>query len=265
MAAVKNKFGLSRYVPSDIARQIRQRCGFGCVICGLGFYDYEHFDPDFSEATEHNPDGMTLLCSQCNQKRARGRLSAQTVAAANMNPRCLQQGFSSELFDFASNAVEVVFAGVSFYDCRHLVMVNGQSILSLKPPEEKGQSVLLSGIFTDGQGRKALEVDDNVWKVNSSSWDVECVGPRITIRTGAGAIALQLLMEPSSSRLVIERLDMKYDGVHFRGSKDVLQVSIRGQGWNTFSACSVRSCMVGIAIDAGPRAANDPIFEVAPT
>ncbi|MEW5680592.1 hypothetical protein [Comamonas kerstersii] len=256
----QNKFGLSRYVPSDVARTIRKRCGFGCVICGLGFYDYEHFAPDFAEAREHHPDGMTLLCSQCNQKRARGRLSAETVAEANRNPRCLQKGFSHEMFDFASGEVEVIFAGVSFFDCQHLIMVNGQSILSIKPPAEAGQSVLLSGLFTDGMGRTTLVVEDNVWMAQSSNWDVECIGPRITVRTALGEIALQLLMEPSASRLTIERLDMRYQGAHFKGDKGVLQLSLNGQGWNTFSACSVRSCSVGIAIETGPRAANDRVF-----
>ncbi|MXF04188.1 hypothetical protein FQ041_25950, partial [Escherichia coli] len=70
-----NKHGLSRRIPETIKRQIRQRCGFGCVICGFGFYDYEHFKPDFVDAKIHDPNGMTLLCSQRNQKRARGRLS----------------------------------------------------------------------------------------------------------------------------------------------------------------------------------------------
>lgn len=264
MATEKNKHGLSRYVPQDIARTIRQRCGFGCAICGLGFYDIEHFDPDFSDATEHNPDGMTLLCSQCNQKRARGRLSAQTVADASRNPRCLQQGFSSELFDFATNEIEVVFAGNSFIDCKHLIMVNGEPILSLNPPSETKQSVSLSGIFTDTLGRTTLTIRDNVWQAKSQNWDVECVGPRIIIRSASRAIALQLLMEPTLSRLVVERLDMMFEGVYFRGNKDILEFSVRGQGWNQFSACSMRSCLVGIAIETGPRAANDPIFAPEP-
>ncbi|MHB0562224.1 hypothetical protein ACX3RA_15640, partial [Escherichia coli] len=59
-----NKHGLSRRIPETIKRQIRQRCGFGCVICGFGFYDYEHFKPDFVDAKVHDPNGMTLLCSQ---------------------------------------------------------------------------------------------------------------------------------------------------------------------------------------------------------
>ncbi len=258
---VINKHGLRRTVPPDVKREVRRRCGFGCVICGLGFYEYEHFDPDFADATEHNPVGMTLLCSQCNQKRARGRLSAATVAAANANPKCLQQGFSSELFDFGSEPIEVEFAGVTFFDCRDLIAVNGRPLLSVSPPNERGEPILLSGLFADAKGKVTLTIKDNVWSVDSKNWDVECVGPRITIRRGPGAISLVLRMEPPT-RLVVQRIEMQFQGVYFRGDAETLEISMNGNDWNRWQGCSVRHCMVGIAIEKGPRAANDPIYEI---
>lgn len=51
-----NKHGLSRYIDAVIRRQIRQNCRFGCCICGNAIIDYEHVDPPFENATEHNPD-----------------------------------------------------------------------------------------------------------------------------------------------------------------------------------------------------------------
>lgn len=258
---MRNKHGLRRTVPADVRREVRQRCGFGCVICGLGFYDYEHFDPDFAEATEHNPAGMTLLCSQCNQKRARGRLSAATVAAANANPKCLQQGFSSELFDFGSEPIEVGFAGVTFYDCRHLVVVNGRPLLSVSPPRDPGEPVLLSGLFTDANGRVTLTIENNVWSVGTENWDVECVGPRLTIRSAPGDISLALRMVPPT-RLIVEHLEMRIDGVHFRGDAETLEISMNGRDWNRWQGCSVRNCMIGIAIENGRRAANDSIYDI---
>jgi hypothetical protein len=29
-----NKYGLKRTIPEKIKREVRQRCGFGCVRCG---------------------------------------------------------------------------------------------------------------------------------------------------------------------------------------------------------------------------------------
>jgi len=250
-----NKHGLSRTVPPDVKREVRKRCGFGCVICGLSFYDYEHFDPDFVDATEHNPEGMTLLCSQCNQKRARDRLSAQSVAAANANPKCLQRGFSSESFDFGSDPIEVQFAGVSFYACRYLIMVNDKPLLAVSPPKEPGQPVLLSGLFADGNGNVTLTIDDNVFSVNSDNWDVECVGPRITIRSAHRDISLILKMEPPS-RMVVERIDMKFQGVFLRGNMDLLETSFDGKRWAKYSAIGLHYGYVGMSFDNRPSLPN---------
>ncbi|KVN46810.1 hypothetical protein WT12_14590 [Burkholderia territorii] len=259
----QNRHGLSRTVPAAVKREIRQRCGFGCVVCGAAYIEYEHFDPDFADATEHNPAGMTLLCSQCNQKRARGRLSAETVAAANANPYCLRQGFSSEMFDFSAEPIEIAFSGVTFYDCRHVIVVNGFPLLSLAPPLEAGQPVRLSGCFSDAEGQETLTIKDNEWFVGAGNWDVECVGPRITIRNAPGEISLVLRMEPPT-RLVVERIDMQFKGVRFRGDETTLEFSSNGTDWNQLTRCNASHSFTGINITHGfgSDPANDAVFDV---
>lgn len=257
-----NRHGLSRTVPADVKREVRQRCGFGCVICGFGFYDYEHFDPDFLDATEHNPKGMTLLCSQCNQKRARGgRLSAHSVALANANPKCLERGFASEMFDFHSDPIEIVFAGVTFYDCKHLIVVNERPILSVAPSLGGNAPVLLSGVFCDSMGRETLTITENEWSVESGNWDVECEGPRITIRSAPRQIALVLRLN-SPKGIVIERIDMLFEGVRFIGNEKMLKFSLDGIHWREWVGCSLGGCMIGIAISSRPIAANDSFYEL---
>lgn len=243
--AERNHHGLGRYVPQDVRREIRTRCGFGCVICGLAYYDYEHFDPDFKDAKEHNPEGMTLLCMRCNHKRARGTLSAATVARANAHPKCKQQGFASELFDFGPEPIEVKFAGASFIDCGTLIQVGGVDLLSFKPPSEPGSPFLLSGFLSDATGATTLKIVDNEWFAGDENWDVEVVGPVITIRRGLGDIALQVRVMPPHA-LVIEQIDMQCEGYFFKGRGDTLKVSQDGRSWTTFNAIGVRSCRIGI-------------------
>ncbi len=45
-----NKHGLKRYIEADIRRKIRHDAGYGCVICGNIFVDYEHIEPEFKDA-----------------------------------------------------------------------------------------------------------------------------------------------------------------------------------------------------------------------
>lgn len=245
--AERNQHGLGRYVPMDVRREIRARCGFGCVLCGLAYYDYEHFEPDFKDAKEHNAKGMTLLCMQCNQKRARGTLSAATVARANANPKCKQQGFASELFDFGVEPIEVKFAGASFIDCETLIQVRGVNLLSFKSPVEPGSPFLLSGLLSDATGATTLRIVDNEWFAGDENWDVEVIGPLITIRRGLGDIALQVRVMPPHA-LVIERINMQCEGVFIKGEGDILRFSWDGFNWNTFQSISMSGCRIGIGI-----------------
>ena len=244
----RNKHGLGRYIPSDVRRIVRQRCGFGCVICGLSLYDYEHFDPDFKDAKCHDPDGITLLCMQCNQKRNRKVLSVETVQRANARPKCLEQGFANEAFDFGTDPIEVIFAGVSFCNCQTIIEVDGISILEIKPPSQNGEPFLLSGRFCDDTGQATLKIEDNIWSVGDDCWDVECEGATITIRKDHGEIALVISSEPPH-RLKVERLDMEFEGVFFRGNANLLEVSFDNKNWSSWQGGSMTNCRVGMSFN----------------
>lgn len=260
MAGTVNQYGLSRYISSDIKQIIRQRCGFGCVICGTAFYDYEHFDPEFKHAKEHNPEGMTLLCSQCNQDRARGRLSAYTVAKANKTPKCLRKGFSNQFFDFWDKPIEVFFAGSRFFDCKNIIVINDYPILSILPPASLGMPMRLSGLLTDGCGKEVIWIKENEFALNSDTWDIECVGPLITARSGKGDVCLRIRLQPPAA-IVIERIEMLFSGVRLSGNENELRLSLDGKGWSTIANCSVESCYTGISLSNGrPAAVNDPVF-----
>jgi len=246
-----NKYGVARAIPADVKREVRRRCGFGCVRCGLGFYDYEHFAPDFKDATTHDPAGITLLCMQCNQKRARGLLAAETVAQADADPICLQQGFAREEWGFGQNPIQVTFGGVTFTDVTTLIEVNGSPILSVRPPEEGSAFYRLSGIFTDRTGKTTLGIEDNEWSVGVDNWDIECVGPRITVRSGPGDISLVLRSEPPR-RLVIEKLNMRYGRYILRGNESVLELSLDGMNWSRFFNVDMEGCRVGISLNYSP-------------
>lgn len=259
----KNKHGLSRYIPSKVKKEVRQRCGFGCVICGLAFYDYEHFEPDFAEATEHSPDGITLLCSQCNQKRARGRLSRETVALANSSPKCLKDGVSSEFFDFHSSPIEVVFGGAKFFDCQYLLVINGYPILKISPPEEAGLPIKLSGLLTDPKGKKLVTILDNRFFLEAGTWDIEKIGAKIIFRDSTNDIVLAIKLDPPR-RIIIEKLEMMFQNILLRGDKDYLNISLnKGKDWIHIRSANISRCYAGIVIgEANSIAANNDIYDI---
>ena len=206
-----NKFDLSRYLPHDVKRLVRQKCGFGCVICGKAICQYHHVDPPFAQAAEHNPGGIVLLCLGCHGKATTGMLSEETVKKAADNPRCKQQGFSFEAFDIGAGLPVVEIPGLRCIDTPVLLKVRGTPLISFAPPESAGGPFRLSALFCDNSGNELLRIVNNEWQSHVSAWDVEVTRRRITCRIGPRRIALVLRSEPPTT-LVVERLDMYFMG-----------------------------------------------------
>lgn len=251
MTQVENKYGLKRYIPVDIKREIRKRCGFGCVRCGFGWYDYEHFNPNYCDAKEHNPDGMTLLCMSCNQKRNRGTLSRETVISANRNPKCLQDGFTKESFDYGSHLIEVKFASNTFIDCENIICIDDLPILAIKNPIEEGDTFLMSGIFFNSEGEKSFEIKDNEWFGEIDNWDIECIGKKIIIKENDKETTLIIRQEPPNL-FVIEKINMLFNNTRIIGDENTLEIRDKdGQISNNMSDCSFTSCKIGVDIKEG--------------
>ena len=127
-----NKYGLSRYIGPNIARQIRQACGYGCVICGDAIFQYEHIDPEFAEAREHSPEHIAALCGGCHDKITRGFWSKNKVKEARQNPVCKQQGFSHSSLDIAAKGNFIVKIGsTEFVNLGTIIEINDDIILAI--------------------------------------------------------------------------------------------------------------------------------------
>lgn len=206
-----NKQGLSRAIPTEIKLQVRKRCGFGCVICGLGIYEYEHFDPEFKHATSHNPDGITLLCPNHHTRKTKGLLSKESVIRRNNNPEALKQGFISDELDLSAEDLIMFMGTNSFKKTAIAVQIGDEPILSITPSDEEDEPYHLSAKLRDRQGSVILEIEKNEWKTHIGSWDCKTIGNRIQIRSAPREIELIIKHIPPNE-LHIERLRMVHKG-----------------------------------------------------
>lgn len=243
-----NKHGLNRNIPYDVKRKIRQNCGFGCVICGLNIYEYEHIDPPFSEAKEHNPEKIALLCPQCHSKVTRGFMSKDSVKKALLRPICKERGFSNEFFDFGYNHPEIVFSGVTLKNCIIPVQVKGASLIEIKSPEQKSSPFLLSANFYNSRGEENLVIEDNEWKVAQWNWDVESTGGAIIIKDRPKHTALRIKANPPTG-ITIEKIDMYLKGYYFFGNDKEVTVTFPNGGQINLCNCVIDSCNVGVSFD----------------
>ncbi|HLT87834.1 MAG TPA: HNH endonuclease signature motif containing protein [Sphingobacterium sp.] len=220
-----NKFGLARRIPADISRVIRQEAGFGCVICGSGIFEYEHIEPEFKSAKEHDPNCMTLLCPSCHSKATRGRLSKKSVWDAKKNPEPLKKGFASDWFDFAIDTMPfITFGGTKTQKCEIPLLIDDIPILRIAPPLEDGTPFLLSGCFYNTEDNIMLEIVDNEWRAFVDNWDINYVGASLTIKDPNGKVILSIRVDPPNG-IVIEHLVMIFRGQSIIITPDYIEIN----------------------------------------
>jgi hypothetical protein len=239
-----NRFGLNRKIPSIVRRQVRQRCKFGCVVCGNPFYEYHHHDPPFADARTHDASGIILLCHLCHGKLTRGHLSSETVSAHADNPT----KNIPEAFDVGLDHPSIRLGQVDIGNTSIIIYLDGIDVLAIRQPEFADGPFRLSGYFADSRGNVTLTIKDNQWQANADSWDVEIEGTRITVREQHGRIALRLRTEPPNL-LVVERLDMQYGVYRLKCDGAVFRIIMTHRGFEIpVAGGTVDSCRAAIVV-----------------
>lgn len=214
-----NRYGLVRsQLTLAIKREVRQRCGFGCIKCGNALIQYEHFDPPFEHAKEHNPNGITLLCAGCHDKKTRGYFSEEQIKKWNQQPFC-KINIPTCSFSFLP-PMWVVMGSTLFTGSGTIIEANNTPILSINI---KDGEALLQAMFKDQSGKLALHVVDNEVFFMKKPWDIEMIGGKICIRSGYRKVIFQAELFPPSG-LVIKSINIKEGGVAFCFNTDGMTV-----------------------------------------
>ncbi len=171
----ENRFGLSRDIDEHTKRAIRQRCGFGCVMCGFAIVQYHHFDPPYCDATEHDPNGITLLCGVDHDRATRRILSDDVVRAANRNPWCARYKYTRDILFPGIGPFSVRIASGRFH-CRTIAMFDAEVVFGISEPECRSAPRRLNAILTDPAGNEMLRIADNEWRVGVDRFDVRTSG-----------------------------------------------------------------------------------------
>lgn len=227
-------------IPEAIAREVRQRCRFGCVMCGMPFFDYEHMT-EFAYVREHTADNITLLCPNHHAKKTRGKLDVDRIRAADQEPFNAKRERSSEYDIESSRELRMVFGtnsiGTIFAEDRsviHAVQVNGRSFMSVH--REDGWFTY-SVIVTDAAGRVLLVVRQGKLVMSTAVWDYTYEGSNLQIRAGKGHILLDACL--TNHEIDIRRgafIDVR-DRTGFLASPEGLDNLIGGQPFGRSAHC----------------------------
>lgn len=223
----KNKFGISDYIPAETKREIRQICGFGCVVCGSPFYDYEHWNPEFEKLQgEHRAEGITLCCPNCHRKKG-GLLSIQEYRKCIENPIAKQNGFIKTNWS-GVNTPKILLGNIECLNINNILTVDGSPILALLKPEKDGAPPRLIARFFDSSGSEQFRIDHNECIGNPSAWDITSTkignyGWKWTVRKAKGEIDLELSLYPPDL-VEINKLRMRFGTLEIRANAKGFQV-----------------------------------------
>jgi hypothetical protein len=205
-----NQFGLDRNIDAATKRTVRQRCGFGCVICGCAIVQYHHFDPPFCDAESHDPTGITLLCGKCHDRAERGIIDVVTLSAANAAPRCEQTGHAKDLLFIGDSTIPVRF-GSSRVRASTVLMYDNRVVMGFSEPEHVGAPLRLNAVFTDENGNEVLRVVDNEWQVGINRYDIRTNKDILTVRDAPGDIIFEMSLA-AETEICIRRLRTNFLG-----------------------------------------------------
>ena len=204
MASHKNQYNLSRRIPDSIKLQVRQRCGFGCVLCGSVLVEYHHFDPEFVDATAHNPEGITLLCNPHHNETLKKKtaLTADEVREANANPHAKRYGANKISGMWRNRNPSFV---VGWTTIRKNIYWGEHILFGVMPPEFPGGAVRITANLWDQNMKLMLSIQNNEWKFSNGYLDIHETGNDLTIKLPDGRIALKI-EQYGEGKIIIKEL-----------------------------------------------------------
>jgi hypothetical protein len=205
---MSNKHGLSRSIPEAIKREIRKQCGYGCVLCATSIYTYEHIDPLFIDATEHDPAKMALLCGSCHLLVTKGIYSKARIVEALKHPAAFKNGLSKFILDVNPLDDFIVRVGnTTFVNLETIIDIDGELILGLLGPEWPHSPPRLNAKFYDRNSVNIASIVNNEWQGSIDAFDIENVGNVLRIRSALYSIDLEIKINPPTE-IQIDKLNL---------------------------------------------------------
>ena len=200
----QNRHGLNGYIPEKVKRAVRQQCGFGCVLCGSAFVQYDHFDPEFKDATDHRVEGIALLCPGHHADFTFKHLPRHLVAQARSNPWSLRHGFAHDFLYLEPGPPRIIVGSNVVVGSYVAISVDGDPIVWFEPPEDAGAPMRLNARFIDAAGEEIARVDRNEFKAFFTGYDVTLTGTRFTFTHKDRGVSLIMDREGGKDIRIVE-------------------------------------------------------------
>lgn len=238
----------SRNIPLPIQREVRQRCGFGCVICGMPLYEYEHME-EWALVKRHVADEITLLCDQHHREKTNRLLPKEVVRKANTEPFNLREGVSKPyLLHFSGEEAIVEIGGNTFswvdqgYGTAMVpISVDGTPLIGLILAD--GHFLLNLVIFNE-YNSPVLHIKNNQLIFKPVAWDIQLVGTTLTVRENHRKILIEIEFCPPN-KVIFKRGRFLRNGVEILVRPTNILIANNS---TIIKGCSAINCFGGLII-----------------
>lgn len=215
-----------RKIPPKIKREVRKRCGFGCIICGLPIYEYEHME-GWANVKRHRAEEITLLCPNHHSEKTKGRIPVFVIKEVNKNPFNKREGISKPSYLYYSGLELKIKMGVLNFELDSTkqsqfvpLIIDRLPIVLINTIDNK---ILLNLNLFNEKNELILKITDNELVYSNNFWDIEYVGTKLTFRNGLGKIFLELDFEVPN-KLTITRGSIFYNGINLKINNNEMNV-----------------------------------------
>jgi hypothetical protein len=226
-------------IPEAIKREVRQQCYFGCAICGMPFFQYDHIQ-EYSEVKEHKSNNLILLCPNHHSAKTTGKLSKDRIREAKRKPHNSNRPFTSSFKLEHSKQIKILLGNnevIKTFETEngehHGIWINGFSFLTI---HSENSWLTVSLAITDDTGKILLAINKGELHATTAQWDYVYEGDNITVRAGLRKILLDIKL--SDNKLEVLKgsfFDNGSDG--YKVDNGTLINYTKGQpcGWFQFS------------------------------
>ncbi len=246
-------------ISRPMKHEVRKRCGFGCVVCGSPFYEYDHIE-EYSTVLGHSAENLTLLCPEHHSEKTRGLRTRGQVEWANANPfNRRSQGSSPYPLAYEGSDSRISVGSNEFIHnigdvYQEPLVLNGEPVLQFRTEEGR---LLVRARFSDSSGSTILRIEENELSYNTNLWDVEFIANTLVVREAARKIIAKVVFNPPGG-LTVERAFFAHDGLTVQVKpREIVYLLPDGQRGGSYSGCSMLNMPYPRGISMADRAHPD--------
>jgi hypothetical protein len=216
---VRNMSATRPAIPSDIQLKVRQKCKFGCVICGCPIYQYNHLE-EWSVVREHKEENIFLLCPTHHSLKTIGAISKEYILE-RFYKLDREQTKPQDLYitDFTvmlgNNEIHALSG--SIFD------ILGKDHFDIKLFQ--GRSFINCEIY-NSDSKPAFQIENSFYTCFTNIWDIKKIGKTTSFRNKKSDRFFEITIDNENREIKIlgkfyfddsNYIWVKNDGIFYKG------------------------------------------------